>query len=74
LIDIAAARRLALIQLPIYRQIYSADFTLLDSYRLAKILLASEREQRKRKRAGRQKVKQILPKESERSERMHKQI
>jgi hypothetical protein len=30
---------MALTQLPLYRQIYSADFSLLDSYRLAKILL-----------------------------------
>jgi hypothetical protein len=41
LIDLATARRLALTQLPLYRQIYSADFSLLDSYRLAKILLQS---------------------------------
>jgi hypothetical protein len=41
LIDLVTARRLALTQLPLYRQIYSADFSLLDSYRLAKILLQS---------------------------------
>jgi hypothetical protein len=32
---------MALMQLPLYRQIYSADFSLLDSYRLTKILLQS---------------------------------
>ncbi|HYX33803.1 MAG TPA: hypothetical protein VE954_11870 [Oligoflexus sp.] len=49
MIDLASVRRLALTQLPVYRQIYSADFTLLDSYRLAKILLAGEQEQKYRK-------------------------
>jgi len=55
LIDYSSVRRLALAQLPIYRQIYSADFTLLDSYRIAKMLLACEQK------------KQVVQKKAKRS-------
>lgn len=41
------AYRLALAQLPVYRQIYSADFTIMDSYRIAQLLLATEAQDKK---------------------------
>ncbi len=62
-IDILAYR-LALAQLPKYRQIYSSDFTILDSYRIAVTLIEKDREQQKNigvLRAQQPKKKQIHP-------------
>jgi hypothetical protein len=58
LIDLASIRRLALTQLPLYRQIYSADFSLLDSYRLAKMLLQSEQKPSKQQDVSKAAIEQ----------------